>query len=554
MSTTYDYSDARETTSYQDTTFVSESITRDESIFQKGKSASRESASAPPALPRTLQTSPAVSRRYRGGQFPSLSPTEGMSSFYSETLSPSDDYSDELSSTALYSPSDRSSDLSQLLFENRVLRAVKGFFARLQKPLVFGAVVASGNKFGRGLLRMANFVQLTHEVGAEFFSEHFPGELVEEGVAEVLPAPPQWMSDMRSSSAVLWLEKPVSWVLRRWKVLPRAEGSGDVISPALSAVERGVQALKASAADDGEVLVSSGTMIPTVVIIPILTLIVLYAARVVSDRRLAVMNLDGEEDIEDDEAEQQALERELRELSPVLQVANRWASPGGTERSMLGSVPKADLQPLPPKPSGHMHLESVTVSDTTEMAETPFKRALSPMQLTNKDSGQVMPSKIVSTPVSSRQFSEGSVVVALAGSPTVAEVNRVLVASVRFGCAKILLPIEAKAMDHIAVPPSAAVEYTSSVLDAVPEVANRRGMRVISVFARAVVDDAVNLVHFSHPAMCIYLFSSAQGLSVEEVTQISDTCLYVYEQGPADLIPINECFTHRTNEAISSPS
>lgn len=227
-----------------------------------------------------------------------------------------------------------------------------------------------------------------------------------------------------------------------------------------------------------------------------------------------------------------------RESSPDVRVSVTLSPDSAMEELLARSETK--------EPSG-----GTSGSDGTSAPEyirTPFGRAVSPLDLSYK-STSISNSPLVSSPA--RTFNPGSVICALVGNPTVAEVNLVLVASATYGCSRTILPQSAEGLEHLELPPSATVEYSPGVLDAVREVGNRRGMALVSVFARATSSAAVHLLDFEHPPTCIYVFSAAAGVRAEDVEGATQATVYVFNSGPPDVIPINECFSRRSSSSIA---
>lgn len=418
------------------------------------------------------------------------------------------DYSDYTPSSLLLSPS----ELSSITEDSTVVHRILQVWKRIELPVVGTAIVLAGIRVAKMISRAPETVVLSTCV-LERSSDAMP-ELPYQ-----LSSFPTWVHAARASLPVL-VEKPVIALLRWSKVVP----------PALAVNHSSMQAAVPHDSSTSASWLSFGPMVPPAAFLPLFTLAVLKAASLLSHRRISLNHPFS--------IPQHELDEDLEE-SPVPPV-----SAGGRsddDANILGdAVEPSSAFKAPPL------LSSTGRHSRDFLHHTPKGRTVSPMDLSNK-SGAVAPSPIVSAPSSSRRF-VGSVITALVGNPTVEEVNRVVVASATYGCAKILLPQSAQHLDHVALPPSVSAEYSSNVLDATLEVANRRGMQLISVFESQSVSGAVHLNDFHHPFNCLYVFSAAEGVDPAELSARTDAAVFVFENPSNSGIPINVCFSQRAND------
>eukprot|EP00796_Vickermania_ingenoplastis_P009179 gene9179-6456_t len=431
--------------------------------------------------------------------------TPTRDSVESESAERSSEYTDMTPSTPLLSPSDLSSSLSNLFYESPALLRLQRVARALERPLLFAVVTAAGSRFVQGLRRLCSTVSLTRNAMGWGTPREGPGLEVPDGY----PLLPGWLHDLRAALPTFLVERPLAYCLRAHGV------------PVLSETMPGSTALTGSE----DVWVSSGPMIPAAVFLPIFTLVLLQLARVVGRMRRADVGISLT--AADDGSVSEVADAPYRERSP----------PGLEDEMVWGSdspSPSASAQPQSDADSGYVR--------------TPKGRALSPMDLTSRTDTKV-PSALLTAPHAIHRFASGTVISALIGSPTVAEVNTVLLASLRYGCFKTILPLSTKTLDHIALPPSAPVEYSISVLDAAVEVANRRGMSLVGVLPDMRVPGAVHLRTFQHPPLCIYIFVAANCAEVEFLSRTAQSTVYVFEgEAQRSLIPINECFSQRQGD------
>lgn len=499
---------------------------------------------------------------YDEGSF--ISGEEDLSGSRSETKFSMEEYSDYTPSSTPLSGSYLSSSMSHALFESPMAQTVKRFVRAVERPLLFGATAVAGSRVLRLLVALSNTVFLTHPSGIGG-SSAVDGMLMEvggeRGLPEGYPVVPQWMQEMRASLPVQLVEKPVMrWL--RWSGIPvLSEGlqneAGQRWSSTTAAVSEGVRALKEMSRGDVEVWVTSRPMIPTIVMLPVLTLVLLRIGRSWNEQRVKEMReaaLPNWIDESVSELPSGIAVGSHRELSPPVEapreeyLEGRWIAQGVQSPVPLPSPSPCASPVRPPDSSEH---------DTVSAGEEPVSPEMQRILKTPESSAvlrKMAPSASGSAhvtfpplrePLVERMFSMGTVFAALVGVPTQEEVSQVLMACVEYGCMKVLLPLSAQSMVHTTVPLTTSVEFSADVLKAVENLSGQSQIPIVGVFARAVVPDAVHLSLFKHPPTGIYVFSAGIAASLERLTEVATGVVYTFEHGPLDVIPISECFSQR---------
>lgn len=480
-----------------------------------------------------------------------------------------EEYSDYTPSSSPLSRSFLSYSVSHTLFESVVVQRVKRITRAVEKPLLFGVMSLAGSRVLRLLVALSNTVLLTRpsDVGVSSEVDGMPlGVGAEPVLPEGYPAVPPWMQELRASLPVQLVERPITrWL--RWTGIPVLSEAihgeaGQRWSAAATAVSEGMRKLKSASQSEVEVWVTSQPMIPTAVVLPLLTLVLLHVGRSWSEQRMEKQResmvrtwmQDSPSDLLSG-----VVPRSLRELSPILpDVSGGYSEPQWSPRDMQSPNPHPSATPsVDPvaspanisdsaKAEPHSSDEEPTEGEMERILKTPIGRAgLTVGQEGENDGPPAMLSPHVLPPVPVQVFATGTVVAALVGEPTLAEVNRVLTASSAYGCMKVLLPLSVRSMLHVAVSPGTALECTSNVLKDVMELGEQRQMAVVNVLARAVTAEAVHLSVFKHPPTGIYVFNAANGVDLEKIARAATHVVYAFEHGPVNTIPAIECFSQR---------
>lgn len=481
-----------------------------------------------------------------------------------------DEYSEYSPSSPPLSPSFLSSSMSRTLFESVLVQRVKRIGRALEQPVLFGMVALAGSRVLRLLAALSNTVLLTRPTGFGVSSEvdGMPvGVEVERVLPDGYPAVPRWMQELRASLPVRLVEQPIKQWLQ-WRGIPVLSEvmhgeTGQRWTAAAGAVSESVRALRRASKGDVEVWVTSSPMIPTAVVLPVLTLVLLRVGqswgewRVGKQRRSVVRSWMRDPARGEHAGSVPGL---YREISPIVAGSNeRYSdSPWMTHAAPLpeksvsrspsaGSVlpPVADPAPVPEH--SRTPVEEPENVAKEFIVKTPVGRAklMEEVESGGRGGTPVMDSPLARSPRMNRMFTVGTVVAALLGVPTLAEVNKVLTASAAYGCTKVLLPLSAQSLPRVTLSSPTSVECTSDVLRDVVELGEQRQMTVVGVLARAVVAEAVHMSVFKHPPSGIYVFSAATGVAFEEVTKAASQMVYTFEHGPLDSIPITECFSGR---------
>lgn len=144
----------------------------------------------------------------------------------------------------------------------------------------------------------------------------------------------------------------------------------------------------------------------------------------------------------------------------------------------------------------------------------------------------------------------GNVVAALIGSPSVTDVNVVLLAAARYGCSAVLLPAAVQVASGIAeVPPSLTLWYTNDVLHTCSEMREERGLGIIRVLSQSAHDGDVELIGYRHPMNAIYVFAPSADTTaltqaaLASLRGLADAKVYVGVSSPD--VPVNQCLFDR---------
>lgn len=500
---------------------------------------------------------------YDDGSF--ISGEEDLSGSRSETKFSMEEYSDYTPSMSRLSGSYLSSSMSHMLFESETALRVRRFIRAIERPLLFGATAVAGSRVLRLLVALSNTVLLTHPsgIGGSSAADGMVMEVGgERGLPEGYPVVPQWMQEMRAALPVKLVEKPVMrWL--RWSGIPvLSEGlqheAGQRWSTTAAAVSEGVRALKKMSRDDVEVWVTSRPMIPTIVVLPVLTLALLRIGRSWSEQRMKEMREAAipnwkEESVSD--LPSGIAIGSHRELSPPVEaprdeyLEGRWIAQGLPSAKPLPSPSPSVTSVRPSDSSEHNTGSTGEEPGSPEMQgilKTPEGGVgVSKITASGRESAPVVAFQPLREPLAERMFSTGTVFAALAGVPTPEEVNQVLVKCVEYGCVKVLLPLSAQSMLPTTIPLTTSVEFSADVLKAVENLSGQSQIPVVGVFARAVVPDAVHISLLRHPPNGIYVFNTGVAVSLEQLTQLATHLVYTFEHGPLDVIPIGECFSQR---------
>nr|CCD15386.1 unnamed protein product [Trypanosoma congolense IL3000] len=148
-------------------------------------------------------------------------------------------------------------------------------------------------------------------------------------------------------------------------------------------------------------------------------------------------------------------------------------------------------------------------------------------------------------PLYTRQHTpKGDVVLAMTGEPSVHEVNFLLIAAVKYGCRKVILPSVVPASLLSSSPVSLDVVRVDDVMEHIMSAEESQGLTTVGVFLYPVTDETVELRNFTHPESVVYLFMSASLAEANVLAHLVDRSIY-YSSSLDEPFPVNACLYDR---------
>lgn len=478
-------------------------------------------------------------------------------SFYTRTYDdssfPRSPRSDELSST-----------FASFYFGGERTRKLTSTISFLRMPLLFFSVVLSGSGSIGALCRVVHAVT---EAAAR--RRGAARQLVADNVHLLpsgYPCLPSWMQQARLALPST-VESVVKRVLYRYGVPALADLQKKRWAEVLKGLKSGKEEIVSQATR-----VTSGPMVPLVIFLPVFSFAVISLARGMVARQEARRSEEEEErEIERLEAEAARRMRLFRdsEVSAIAEAEMSVVSgdvPIENEREyVLGPRKKEEGKPnntgtlgshmgeIPRLPLGaHLLADNLTSPQTV-----PTSRDLSPISSIQDDVSRPMWNSGINGTESSSllglsalqglrvaQYAlQGEVVAVLAGRPSESDVSVFLVAAVRYGCSRLILPLSVPESLLVSVPLPIPTERVDDVMQRVMS-EESRGLTTVGVFLRRITEDTTELSQFTHPRSAVYVFVPAMTDNEDLIPHLVET--RVFSTSSLDEpIPINACFYDR---------
>ncbi|EAN86755.1 hypothetical protein C3747_4g732 [Trypanosoma cruzi] len=478
---------------------------------------------------------------------------------YDDSSFPQSPRSDELSST-----------FASFYMESEAARKVKSTIFFLRRPLIFFFMTLSGSG---GIGTMCRVVHAITVAATQRHARHITSPLNDlNSLPDGYPSVPEWMRQARLALPSI-VEVLVKKLLRTCGVPALADLQKDRWAAALGSLESAREEIISQTTH-----VVSGPMVPLVIFLPLFSFSVIsIARRIVALRQ--VRQAEEEEEFQQmgiDEAEKVGIPHSA-ELSAIQEAeASNMSVDGAIVHTAKfyenREVTKSAVVTTSEVAATHVSVETNVSSfikrptglhspseNQTSPHTVPTSRDLSPVSVVTEDAmktNQVFGANGPDSPLPQERVPlqglnvapyalKGDVVAALLGTPTVKEVNVLLIAASRYNCRRVIIPSRVAASSLVSVSPSLSIERTDDVLQHVMSVEEPRGLTTVAVFLRPVTDDAVELSAYKHPSAAVYVFLAASGVEEDVVAHLVDQRIYS-ASSLDEPMPANACFYDRS--------